>query len=147
MEAIKTTIGEFEKISLGRLDEIDWEAMKPFYTNMSKDIDTQRKRIGGDFAIAQAVTSRDMRDHIRINLPDCVFITLTLTKENQLKRVKARHGEEAGEDMFEMFNAMFKFYEGPGDGEKNTYNIDISEDMTPNDVMNKVLEILDKHYK
>ena len=49
--------------------------------------------------------------------------------------------------MFEMFNAMFKFYEGPGDGEKNTYNIDISEDMTPNDVMNKVLEILDKHYK
>ena len=147
MEAIKTTIGEFEKISLGRLDEIDWEAMKPFYTNMSKDIDTQRKRIGGDFAIAQAVTSRDMRDHIRINLPDCVFITLTLTKENQLKRVTARHGEQSGDEMLEMFNAIFKFYEGPGDGEKNTYNVDISEDMTPNDVMNQVLEIFDKHYK
>ena len=113
---------------------------------MSKDIDTQRKRIGGDFVIANAVTSREMRDHIRITLPDCVFITLTLTKENQLKRVTARHGEQGG-DMLEMFNAMFKFYEGPGDGEKNTYNIDISENMTPNDVMNKVLEILDKHYK
>ena len=85
-----------------------------------------------------------MRDHIRITLPDCVFITLTLTKENQLKRVIARHGEQ-GEDMFEMFTAMFKFYEGPGNGEKNTFNVDISEDMTPNDVMNKVLEILDKN--
>ena len=139
-------IEEFEKISHGRLDEIDWDKTKPFYLNMSKDIDTQRKRIGGDFVIAQAVTTRELRDHCRINLPDCVFITLTLTKENQLKRVQARHGEDCNE-LLELFNKIFELYEGPGIGEKNTYNIDITENMTPDDVMDKVLEIVDKHYK
>ena len=44
-------------------------------------------------------------------------------------------------------NKFAEFYEGPGEGEKNTYNIDIDEKMTPNDVMNEVLQILDKHCK
>ena len=38
-----------------------------------------------------------------------------------------------------------KFYEKPGDGEKNTYNVDISEDMTKKDVLGTVLEILNKN--
>ena len=137
---------EFEKISQGRLDEINFDECKPFYANIAKDVATQKKRIGGNFAIAQAVTSRDIRDHIRITLPDCIFITLTLTKENQTKRVRARHGEDCG-PIIQMFEKIFKFYEGPGEGEKNIYNIDINEDMTPDDVMNEVLEILNKHCK
>ena len=80
---MRVAMDEFEKLSGGQWDDIDWEKMKPFYANMSKDIDVQRKRIGGNFAIAQAVTSREFRDHIRLTLPDCIFITLTLTKENQ----------------------------------------------------------------
>ena len=83
------------------------------------------------------------RDHIRGILPDVIFITLTLTKENQLKRVKKRHGEDCGA-ILELLNKFYEFFEGPGDGEKNTYNIDIDENMTPKDVMNKVLELLDK---
>ena len=108
---------------------------------MAKDIETQRKRIGGDFAIAQAVTSRDMRDHIKLTLKDCIFITLTLTKETQRKRIIARHGENEG--AMEFLGNIYQFYEGPGDNEKNVYNINITENMTPDDVMNKALEILD----
>merc|ERR1712183_817564 len=108
---------------------------------MAKLIKTQKKRIGGDFAVAQAITSRYMRDHIRLTLPDCIFITLTLTKETQVKRVKARHGDSEGATEF--LGAMYKYYEGPGEGEKNVHNINITEDMTKDDVMNKVLEILD----
>ena len=134
---------EFEKIFQGNFDGIDWDKLKPFYACIAKDIDTQKKRIGGDFAIAQAVTSRAMRDHIRITLPNCVFITLSLTKENVTKRIKERHGDDPG--ALEVLSKMFEFYEGPGEGEKNTFNIDITEDMSPKDVMDKVLEILDKN--
>merc|ERR1711974_499630 len=143
VDAITTTMTEFEKLSQGRMDEINWDLTKPFYTNIAKDIATQKKRVGGDFAIAQAITSREMRDHIRLTLPDCIFITLTLTKENQKKRVQARHGDDCG-PILDMFERIFQFYEGPGEGEKNVYDIDVTEDMTPDDVMTAVLEILDK---
>ena len=106
----------------GRTNDIDWEKIKPLYSNIAKDIDVQRKRIGGNFAIAQAVTSQNQRDNIRKTLPDCIFITLTLTNQNQLKRVTERHGEDCVEILKSM-NEFSKFYEGPGEGEKNTYNI------------------------
>ena len=40
---------------------------------------------------------------------------------------------------------VFTLFEGPGKDEKNTYDVSITEDMTPKDVLNKVLEVLDKH--
>ena len=140
MDALYTATSEFQKLSQGRMLEIDWSNTKPFYTNMAKDIATQKKRIGGDFVIAHAVTSRDMRDHIRHTLGGCIFITLTLTKETQMKRIRARHGDDEGAMAF--MGNLYQLYEGPGDGEKNVYNINITEDMTQDDIMNKALEIL-----
>ena len=34
----------------------------------------------------------------------------------------------------------------PGEDEKNTHSVDITEDMTAQDVMNKILEILEYTY-
>jgi len=65
-------------------------------------------------------------------------------KENQKKRLKERHGEMMMGDMLEK---MFDLYEKPGDGEKNAYNVDITEDMTTKDVLDKVLEVIDKNCK
>ena len=75
-----------KKVSLGNVDDVDWDNMKPFISNMAKDIKVQKERIGGNFVVAQAVTSRDMRDHIRKILPDCTFITLSMTPETQVSR-------------------------------------------------------------
>jgi DNA polymerase III delta prime subunit len=46
-------------------EEYDNEIMKEFYSGMSKDILSERKRIGGDWAIAAVTLTRDLRDHIR----------------------------------------------------------------------------------
>ena len=59
----------------------------------------------------------------------------------QAKRIKERHGEES-QGAIEMMMKLHKLYEKPGDGEKNTYNVDITEEMTKKDVLFKVLEIL-----
>ena len=80
---------------------------------------------------------------LRTILPDCIFIVLSMTDETQRKRIKERHGEgEGSEGVFEMLSKMHKLYEKPGDGEKNAYNVDITEDMTRKDVFDKVMETL-----
>ena len=68
-----------------------------------------------------------------------------MTKRNQTKRIKERHRDDPG--TVEYCAKFFEWtmdYEGPAEGEKNTFNVEITENMTPKDVMSKVLEILDK---
>ena len=129
----------------GQIDQVDWEIFKPFFSIISKNIAIQKARVGGAFAIAQAVQSRDQREHIRKTLPDVVFIVMSLTRENQKKRLKDRHGDSGDTKMGEMLEKMFDLYEKPGDGEENTYNVDITEDMTTKDVLDKVLKVIDKN--
>ena len=58
------------------------------FSIIAKDVDVQKKRIGGNFAVAHAVNNQEMRECIRQILPDVIFITLTLTKESQRKRIQ-----------------------------------------------------------
>ena len=148
MDAVSLAMSEFMKMTQGKFDEIDWKLAIPFYKHMAKDIGQQKKRIGGNFAIAQAVTSRMLRDAIREEIPECIFITLTLTRDTQKKRVVARHGDgEEAEGMLKFLTAMYDEYELPGEGEQNCYNVDITDAMTPKDVMEKVFEVLEKNCK
>ena len=104
--------------------------------------------MGGNFVVAKCIGSREERNHIRSMLPDCIFIVLSMTKESQMKRLLSRHGEdESGKGIIKLLNHIHKYCEPPEQDEENTYNIDITEDMTPRDVMNIALEILDSRMK
>ena len=48
---------------------MNWETTKPFYGNVAKDVGYQKKRIGGNFVVAQAITSRDMRNEKCTQIP------------------------------------------------------------------------------
>ena len=73
-----------------------------------------------------------------------VFLVLNLTKEAQDHRLLARHGsDEAGKLSADLMRKVFNFYEPAGNDEENAFNIDISEEMSVEDVMNKILEVLD----
>ena len=75
------------------------EKLAPFYHEMCKDILAEKKRIGGRWAVAQAVPTRQLRDQIRKDLgSQCIFITLSLSAETNRKRVEARHSE--GDETF-----------------------------------------------
>ena len=130
-----------EALHKGQLD-VDFTPMYPFYTLIAEYINYQHERIGGNFAVAHAVTSRAIRDVIRKVIPDCIFVILSLTEETQLKRVIQRHGEDNADSLVEWFSKIFALYEGPGENEQNTFNIDITDEMTPEDVQAKVLEVL-----
>jgi len=111
---------------------------------LAKDLIKQRKRLGGDWAIAQAVFSRKQRDDLR-NLigPDLVFIVISMTKECQTQRIKKRHGDNIGA-YADAFIKMAELYEPVGEDEKNAYSLVVSDDMSVDDVLKKAKEIIEK---
>ena len=81
---------------------------------MAKDIEIQRKRLGGNFVVARAIGSKKERNHIRSMLPDCIFIILSMTKESQMKRLLLRHGEdESAKKVVKWLNDIHKHFEPP----------------------------------
>ena len=115
---------------------------QPFLKLMCREVDRQKKRLGGDLSVAYLVESRKSRDLCREACPDIVFITLTLTPECREKRLRLRHGEQ-----YEVFKDIMKIFDGfepAGDDEERAHNITVTEDMTKEDVLNKALEIISK---
>ena len=122
----------------------DWDKITaPLYKAMSDDIKKQKKRLGGDFAIAHAVNTRVGRDLIRMEMgEDVVFIVLNLTPACQEARIKVRHGDTVEGGMAEMFKEMMKLYDAAGEDEPQAHNLYIEEEDNPNMVLDKVLALI-----
>jgi len=127
--------------SKGMVDTFD-ESMQPLLKLMSREILKQKKRLGGDFAVAHAVVSRKSRDLCRSILgPDAVFIVLNLTKSCVLKRLQGRHGESENAEKFsESLHKLYDKYEPAGEDEEGAINITVDENMSTDDVLKLVLE-------
>ena len=100
--------------------------------------------LGGDWSVALAVFSRSHRESVRKELPGVIFIVLSLSNEALLKRVKARMGkvELSIDDLEGTMKKLNNLYEPAGDDEENTYNLLINEEMSPEDVVQKVIDIV-----
>ena len=119
------------------------EKLKPMLDLLAKDIIHQRKRLGGNMVIAQAINSQKQRERMRKLIgPDLVFIVLGLSKECQMKRVKARHGEDF--PFVDMLIKISDLYEPAGAEEENAFNVVINEDDSRDDVLQKIVDILKK---
>ena len=123
-------------------DEMN-EKMSPMFHEMALDICKQRKRLGGDWAIAQGVFTRGQRDQIRkIIGPDLYFMVMNLTRECHDQRLAHRYGSksEKGAKFADAMKRFYDLYEPAGDDEENAFNIDITEDMSIEDVIETVLK-------
>ena len=65
-----------------------------------------------------------------------------MTKEAQKKRILARHDEKAEPHVIQILTGLYEIFDLPGEKEQNTYNVDITDDMSRDDVVEKVKEIL-----
>jgi len=120
------------------------ELGKTGYKYMAECLKYERQRIGGDWVVAQAVPSRNMREVIRKVLGnDLIFIILSLKRETTLERLIKRHGDGAvAKTMTDVYMGFEEFYELKGENEENTFEITITKDMNPNIVAEKILEIV-----
>ena len=118
------------------------EKWKPMLQSTAKDIIKQKERLGGDLSIAFAIYSRSQRELLREALPGVVFIVLSLSSDALNKRLKGRVNDIEMDDMDNMFEKFNTLYEPADDDEENTHNLVVTEDMSPEDVVQKVLEIV-----
>ena len=126
--------------------EYDQEKVAQFYMLMSEDVMREQKRIGGDFAIAQAVPTRFFRDRIRAKMgPKLVFVVMHMSQEDQEARVKARHGDNS--QIVETLAKMHKLYEPAEEDEPNAIHCLITKDMTREDVLVKIMKQLEEYEK
>ena len=145
IDGIATGLASFLNFIQGR--EYDEVKVANFYRLMAEDIAREQKRISGDFAIAQAVPSRKFRDVIRNQLgPKLVFVVLHMTKEEQIARVKARHGD-SNDSVNDRLSNMYDFFEPAADDETNAIHCGITKDMTREDVAEKIIRLLKEHSK
>ena len=142
-DSINQGIKDFMAMIEGK--EFEIKNVEGYYTGLCKDIKTEKKRMGGDWVVAQAVPSKALRKHIREQLgPELMFVVLNMTKEDQMKRIKQRHnGEEQG-GVVDWLTKLYDLFEPATDDEENTYGLDVTTEMSREDVMKKVLDILPK---
>ena len=134
-------------MKMSEKQELDEEQGGRAYRYMSECVGYERKRIGGDWAVAQAVPTRRLRDVIRKNLGNdkVVFLLIGLDTEATRKRLNKRHGEsEEGLVMTDFLMKVNSFYELKAADEENTYDVIVTNEMTPNDVVQKMMEIINE---
>ena len=76
-----------------------------------------------------------------MNVKILFLLTIFKTTDFCSFQIQARHGEQA-EEVIKILTGFFDIYEPPGENERNTYNVEITDEMTPNDVLEKVQKIL-----
>lgn len=129
---------EYELMTKGeKFESGDLEA---FYGAMCDDIKAERARIGGDWVVACVVDKRSIRDFIRSRLgPDLVFVLLDMPCEQQMERIRGRHDND--EMAVEMMKEAYKLAERKSEDEENAIELKITKDMTPDIVVQKILEM------
>ena len=129
-------------------EPVDTSLGDKFYGAIAKNIVYERQRIGGDWIIAQGVGQKVHRDVIRqIIGPDLLFITLALSPEAQNQRLSTRYegmSDEAKQGAIAMFEATLKHFEPGTDDEDNTVHIEITPEMSREDVLNIILKTIEK---
>ena len=124
------------------------------YDMMCDDIIGERKRLGGDWVVNQAVYTRDARDIVRKKLgPNLKFVILEMDQELQIKRLAKRslsgvcHANELSGHITEgaLEKAKKDVITRTGGLEKaqtdepNTFALEITESMSLDDVVVKIL--------
>jgi len=124
-------------------NDYDKELMVEFYRHMAKDIASEKKRIGGDFAIAHVLLTAEVRAAIRECLgADLVIIVLTMSSADRRERVLARHGDDV--DAADLMDHFENLMEGVQENEPNTIELKVDSTMTKDEVVAKIFEKIEK---
>lgn len=143
IDAVGDGVSEFIKMGDGK--EYDMEKLCAYYYAMADDVAKEQKRIGGDFVIAQAVPTRKLRDIIRTRLgSNLIFIVLHMTKEDQMDRIKTRHGDE--ESMTALLAKMYDIYEPATEDEPNAIHVLVTKEMSRDDVADKIIKLVKNYF-
>ena len=121
-------------------DNSNQESVFPFFKALSKDIASEKKKIGGDWVVAFAAPTRKIRDVIKEEC-NAIFVVLTVSEETQKQRVSGRHAEDDPR-VSEWLTSMQKGFEPVQADEKDAYELIITPEMGKDDIAQKVLDLI-----
>jgi len=129
--------GTWGKIMQGK--DYDKEHLLEFYRLMAADIANEKRRIGGDFAVATVLLTADIRAAIREVIgADLIIIVLTMSSADRRERILARHkGDVKAADLFDIFE---KIMEGVQENEPNTIEMKVDNGMTRDEVVDNIVQ-------
>ena len=116
------------------------ESANPFYTMLAKDILSEKQKIGGDWVVSQAVPTRKQRDIVKKEC-NATFIILTVSKKYQRQRLSRRHSKD-GKHIVEELSGIYKLFESVQPDEKDAYELVITPEMSADDVLETVLDLI-----
>ena len=120
---------------------VDRAPTERFYKLMAKDIEKERKRVGGDWIVAFAMSRRTDRDIFREVLgEDLLFVVIDISFELVKERLA---GRGIGEDS--MAEMHWKF-QPAGEDEPQTVSFDMLPGVSKADNANAVLRIINENY-
>ena len=120
-------------------DVTNEESANPFYTMLAKDILSEKQKIGGDWVVSQAVPTRKQRDIVKKEC-NATFIILTVSKKYQKQRLSGRHKDE--KHVVQELASIYKLFESVQPDEKDAYELVITPEMSADDVLEKVLDLI-----
>jgi len=118
-------------------NDYDKDLMNEFYHALALDIASEKKRIGGDWAVASVLMTRAVRDHLRKILgPDLTIVNLTMSSADRRARVLKRHqGDVNSADMMDHFESLMEPAE---EDEPNTIVVNVTSSMSREEVVEYV---------
>jgi len=123
--------------------EYDKELLNKYYQLMAGDISSEKKRIGGNWAIAHVLLTREIRENMRRWLGgDLVIVILTMSSEDRRERILQRH--EGSTDAADLMDTFEKIMEPIGEGEENTIQVNVTASMTREDVVERISQCIEK---
>jgi len=121
-------------------EEYNEKDLEESFQAMCEDIMRQKKRVGGDWAVACVLDYKKLRKLVRGWMgPQLQIVVLDMSLEEQMERVRKRHGGD--ERVADLAKAIYDLSEPAGEEEPNTIDLKVSLDMTPEDVVLKILEL------
>jgi len=124
----------------------DAEICRKFFKLFCEDIKREKKRIGGDWAVATAMgLNKELRQYVRSLMgTDFVIVNLTMSEETTRKRISKRHGES--QSVTDMLMKVSKLCTSAED-EDGVLNIMINEEMSEDEVIEQILSETEKYFK
>ena len=126
------------------LDPNLFQVAEPLMKAYANVINSNHLRMGGNWACAWAIFRKSEREFFRNLFGDrLIIVVLNLTEDCIRKRLAMRHGDN-NQAIINKFMEIIEIFEPGEKDEKNTVNLNITEEMSTGDVASKILKIIEK---
>ena len=143
-EAVKAVLTYYEMIK--KYQEPDEASSLAYYGELAKNVKHEWQRIGGEnWVVGQAVSTRKCRDLIKHIIPECIFVSLRVSPEVQLRRLERRMGhlqEDQKKGIMSLMVKTINTFEPVGQDEDRAADVFISSDLSENEVLDKILKAI-----